>query len=362
MAFPDPFTAALLQAVVLLALVRALDVYEREPVKLLALMAVWGAVGATSIALLGNNAISALLPEDVDAVWGAAISAPLVEEVAKGLALVAAFLASIWTAKRFGNAEFNGPTDGMVYGVAVGVGFAFAENNFYLLQEERLQDGLAVLDLREGFFNLNTLAHGIYTGLFGAGLGMATWTRDKVARVLWPLGGLALGMALHALHNGLVSLVLVREYGFQATADLFLDAPLPDPLIERMIETADATVGAMKVLDYALVPLFLLALGLWVRHQRRVLVHELQEEVATGLVTPAEVRFASHYGLRLTWYARLVMAGRFEQLSAVRRAYAELAELAFAKWRRRVGDGPEAAVESRRVAVRRLRAEEVSVP
>jgi RsiW-degrading membrane proteinase PrsW (M82 family) len=94
MAFPDPFTAALLQAVVLLAIVRALDVYEREPVRILAVMALWGAVGATSLSLVGNGIVDGLLPEDVAAVWGAAISAPLVEEVAKGIALVVAFLAS----------------------------------------------------------------------------------------------------------------------------------------------------------------------------------------------------------------------------------------------------------------------------
>jgi hypothetical protein len=156
--------------------------------------------------------------------------------------------------------------------------------------------------------------------------------------------------------------VLVREYGFQTTADLFLGAPLPDPLIERMIESADATVAAIAVLDYALVPLFLLGLVLWVRHQRRVLVHELEEEVAAGVVTPPEARLATRYGQRLAWYARLLLRGRFEQLGTARRAYAELAELAFAKWRRRVGDGPDAAVERRRVAVRRLRGEEARVP
>jgi hypothetical protein len=60
--------------------------------------------------------------------FGPAIAALLVEEVAKGFALVIAFCLSWWAARRFGFLEFEELTDGIVYGAAVGLGFAFTED------------------------------------------------------------------------------------------------------------------------------------------------------------------------------------------------------------------------------------------
>src|SRR5918994_7737764 len=125
-------TFALIQAVVFLLLLRFLDLYEREPLSVLALMAAWGAVGGAILSTAGNEAIAALLPPKIEAGLGSAISGPLVEECAKGLALVAAFVLSHWAFERFGFLEFEGVTDGIVYGAAVGLGFAFTEDLLYL--------------------------------------------------------------------------------------------------------------------------------------------------------------------------------------------------------------------------------------
>ena len=85
----DPFGAddlilayALLQAVVALLLVRFLDLYEREPIAICAVMFLWGAIVAAILASLGNTVLQGELPRDVDAVLGPAISAPVVEELA----------------------------------------------------------------------------------------------------------------------------------------------------------------------------------------------------------------------------------------------------------------------------------------
>src|SRR3712207_4220500 len=96
-------------------------------------MAAWGATGAMAISKVGNEIVLGSLPPAVREVFGPAISGPLVEEPAKGLALLVAFLLSYLAAKLFGFLELEGVTDGIVYGAAVGLGFAFTEDLFYLL-------------------------------------------------------------------------------------------------------------------------------------------------------------------------------------------------------------------------------------
>jgi protease PrsW len=129
---------ALIHSAAFLLLIRFLDLYEREPLSVLALMAVWGAVGAAIISGWANERAIGLLETlfpKTTAVFGLAIVGPLVEEFAKGIALVVAFLLSLWAARRFGFLEFEGVTDGIVYGAAVGLGFAFTEDLLYLFNE-----------------------------------------------------------------------------------------------------------------------------------------------------------------------------------------------------------------------------------
>src|SRR5215203_3765661 len=187
-------TFALIQAVVFVLLIRYLDLYEREPLSVLAIMAAWGATGAVALSLVGNGIVLGLLPPAVGETFGPAIAAPLVEEAAKGLALVIAFCLSWWAARRFGFLEFEGLTDGIVYGAAVGLGFAFTEDLLYLLNvanEQGLGAGLKEYATRVDFFGAGQLGHAVYTGAFGAGLGLATWSRGWTRWLGFPLLGLA---------------------------------------------------------------------------------------------------------------------------------------------------------------------------
>src|SRR5688572_163024 len=113
-------TYALIQAAVLLLLLRFLDLYERNSLSLMALMALWGGTGAAVLALVGNEILRSPLSPDAKLVFGDAVSAPVVEELAKGLALAAAVLASRSIAKRFGVTLFDGVSAGVVYGASVG--------------------------------------------------------------------------------------------------------------------------------------------------------------------------------------------------------------------------------------------------
>src|SRR5947208_15695168 len=112
-ALNDPgfyLTFAVVQAIVLLLLIWSLDFYERQPLVLVMLMAFWGGTGAAVIALAGNSSVKGLLSGDTQTVFGDAISAPVVEEIAKGLALVVAIGPIRWLAKRFGVTIFEGLT------------------------------------------------------------------------------------------------------------------------------------------------------------------------------------------------------------------------------------------------------------
>jgi hypothetical protein len=79
-------TYAVIQALVVLFVIRLFDAYEREPLSLVVLMAIWGATGAAALALAGNEAVRHVLSPDASIVFGNAVAPPVIEESAKGLA------------------------------------------------------------------------------------------------------------------------------------------------------------------------------------------------------------------------------------------------------------------------------------
>jgi RsiW-degrading membrane proteinase PrsW (M82 family) len=138
------------------------------------------------------------LPPKIEAGLRSAISGPLVEECAKGLALVAAFVLSHWAFERFGFLEFEGVTDGIVYGAAVGLGFAFTEDLLYLWTYTSAlgpETGLNAYLGRVDFFGVGQLYHPVYTATLGVRLGLATWSRSWKGRVGFPVLGLAAAIA-----------------------------------------------------------------------------------------------------------------------------------------------------------------------
>jgi hypothetical protein len=301
-------------------------------------MCAWGAIGAVAIAAPANTAIEDILSEDVALVWGPAISAPLVEEVAKGVALLVAFLVSRRLSRRSAVPEFDGPTDGMVYGAAVGLGFAFAENNWYFLQSAYdlgVSGGLGVLDYREGFLNLNTLSHAVYTGTFGAALGLAFWSRSTMRAVGVALFGLLLAALMHAIHNGLQSLVLVREVGLAQTADAFAGRPLPGDVADSVESAAADADTALQVFDYLLAAAFVAALVLFTLHQRGALRRELAREVASGAVSDQDAAIATSLSRRAATYLGLMRGRRWDELRRLRAANRTTIQRAFESRRRR---------------------------
>ena len=227
------------------------DRYEREPGWLVLVTFIWGAIPAIIVSLIAEIAVGApfvqvpgSLTENL--VTGS-IVAPIVEELAKGMALLGIFY---WRRQ-----EFDGVLDGLVYGALVGFGFAMTENFLYFvgaLSEGGIGAMSVLIFLRAILFGLN---HAFYTGLFGIGLGLARNQTNPGTRATLAVTGLIVAILAHALHNLGASLVEVN------VASL---------LISLMV--AGAAVG-----------LTLLAIGLSWQHERKVLLAELTPEVGNLL-------------------------------------------------------------------------------
>ena len=339
--FDEPgfyLTFAVVQAVLLLVLIWLLDLYERQPLGLILLMAFWGATGAPLIALAGNRSVRGLLDGNTQTVFGNAISAPLVEEGAKGLALVVAIGPLRWLARRFGVSIFEGLTAGIVYGAAVGIGFAFTEDFFYLLQRAQTQGldaGLNLFVYRRDFFGPAVLHHPLFTAAFGAGLGLAAWSTRRAAKIVFPVLGLAVAIAMHAANNGAVELVLTLSYGIDAAA-AWTTGAVVTPAVES---TGSNVTILLRLLDYVYIAVFLAAAALWLRYQRGVIRAELVEEVGTGLVGQGDIDEITRPRRRFDHAWRLFRSGQLEQWRHIRRLQRALVRLALTKWRvRRFGE------------------------
>jgi len=168
-----------------------LDRYEREPIHLLAVTFLWGALPALVVAVLAEVGIANLGGNIFAPGQEATLIAPLVEEPLKALALIALFL--------FMRREFNGVLDGIVYGALIGFGFAMSENMlYYLANPDRL---VPLWLLRSVLFGFN---HAFFTSIVGIALGLVRLERRRWLGYAVLPAALALAIAMHALHNAAV--------------------------------------------------------------------------------------------------------------------------------------------------------------
>jgi RsiW-degrading membrane proteinase PrsW (M82 family) len=296
-----PVTFAVIQTVILLLAIRLLDPYEHEPLSLLGIMAVWGATGASLIAWDSNASDRAV---------------PIVEETAKGTALVIAFLLAYGFSRRFGGRRLEGATAGLVYGAAIGLGFAFTEDVQY-----GLTFGIHKLIVRRDYLGYGSLTHALFTAVFGVGLGLAFVTRRKLMRVVWPVAGLLLAITLHELNNGLKS--------FSGRVVMAL---------------AFASAGT--------------AIWFWLAFQRGVITDELTTEAQHGLVSPRDIKLTPRYWRRQKRRWDLLRAAQLQRARAEEVLHTQLARLAFAKRRYDESVPAEAKnVTDLREATRRAKAE-----
>ena len=281
------------QALLYLFFIRAVDLYERESLRYVIPIFIWGFAVATTVSLVFNTiasiTISSIAGNEAASFLTAVFVAPPVEETAKGLALLIAFLVAYAAARRRGLVEFAGVMDGIVYGSAVGFGFAIAEDILY-----GMQYGAETFLVRRIF---GGFAHAAFTSLTGIGIGLIPWVSSGFLKVLFPLLGLFAAIVLHA--------------AFNFTATVF--GPVA------------------YVAMFVVILLYIVLIIVWLALERRMIRAELREEVDAGTVTPEEYSILPSYFRKTGYYLRLIFSGRFSTWRRARRVHGAAVDLAIAK-------------------------------
>lgn len=258
-------------------LVYLLDLYEREPISLLIAAFVWGAVAATTLSAVGNAGWGVVVARiggpEFAARWTAALTAPFVEEILKGLGVVLIVLIA--------RDEVDDVMDGFVYGALCGLGFAVVEDVFYFVAVF----GGDVGGVLEGFFvrviASGLYSHVLYTGLVGMAVGTLITRRDGRSRRerLGPAALLAGAAVLgHFLWNSPI-LEFFPAHPWEG-GEWFV------------IPLATAVKGLPLLL------FVVLAVRLAHARERRWLGAALMSEVEQGAVTPDELAILERPGAR----------------------------------------------------------------
>jgi RsiW-degrading membrane proteinase PrsW (M82 family) len=311
-----------------------LDRHEKEPLPLLVVAFVWGAIPAVVLAIVleivAGIPLEQLLSETTVEAATSNIIAPMVEELVKAIILVVLFIAY----KR----EFDNVLDGIVYGAMVGLGFAFVENILYL-GGEAIDTGsvggmVALWIFRAGLFGLN---HSMFTAMTGAALGLARSLRRPMLKGLVPVLGIVAAMAFHAAHNTLVTQV----------ASIALDEADVTPLLGACVAIFAADWGGILLV-------FVLAM-VSASREAHVMRETLIEEVALGRFTPDEYETLVSGRKRLSARWAVLFTRGWRPWRQLGKFFDLATELAFRKHRMHDGDLIHQNISARDIA--KLRAE-----
>lgn len=239
---------------IVVALVWWVDRYDREPLHLVALIFLWGASAAPLLSVTVFHVIDRLLggiAESTNLSWiGIGLVTPMIEEIAKavGVVLVVVF-----------SSKFDNPTDGVVYGTAVGLGFAVSENVMYgVTAGVHLHNVAGVLLLVGGRTLLSAGVHALSCATFGGILGHAVLCGRLPGKILWATTGLLAAVLLHGSWN--LALLWVGPVGENGAPRLWL--------------------AAMPVLYLV----YVTVLALVLHSEHRIIKKQLGNEVELGLV------------------------------------------------------------------------------
>jgi protease PrsW len=312
--------AGVLQTILYLLFIRAIDLYEREPLRYVVPVFIWGFAVATTISLVFNTLASmtfeAVATRQVADFLTAVFVAPVVEESTKGLALFIIFVVAYLASRRRRLIEFAGVMDGIVYGSAVGFGFALAEDILY-----GVQFGAETFLVRR---ILGGFAHAAFTSLTGIGIGLIPFVQNRALRIIPPLLGLLGAILLHATFNFLATTLGLAAYLFM----------------------------------FVVVLVYLVVIVVCLAFERHVIRVELRDEVDRGLISAEEYAILPTYFRRTGYYLSLIFSGRLGEWFGVCKVHSATVDLAFAKRLARRWPTPtrEERVQALRQKILRLRA------
>ncbi len=230
----------------------AMDRYDREPVWLILVNFSWGAFGAVAIVLIVSAVHGIFLHPDLYV--RTIVIAPLYEEFIKGLFL-------LWTVRKN---QFDNLTDGIVYGMAIGLGFGMTENFLYFLSSSGVEDWIFRIIFRSLF---TVVLHAMATGVFGAFVGSTKFS-DPDLRLPKRALGLALAITMHVIWNWALS----------------IGTPLSFALV--MVFFFMNLIVILGITQISLAS------------ERKLLYRELMEESLAGLIPAAHVPFLISYRKR----------------------------------------------------------------
>lgn len=289
-----PLLAAFLPTALYTLLLWWLDRYEKEPLHLLLVTFVWGAVPALFLALLAELTLAPATHALIGPAAQTTIIAPVVEEVLKALVLIGIFV--------FARREFNGVLDGIIYGALVGFGFAMSENILYF--QAYSDQLLSVWLLRSVIFGFN---HAFFTSIVGIALGLVRYEQRRwVGYVAVPVG-LWLAILLHAIHNTSAQLGAVG-------------------------------LSLAWIIDNGGVIVVLATVVLSQRQEQHWINSELDEEIALDIITMEHFECALHPALRSRVELQALLTRGWLHHRRIRRFHHLLTELAFVKHQLRHGD------------------------
>ena len=310
-----------------------LDRHEKEPWWLLGGAFAWGAIVATAWSGLANSLFFAVvhaLTGAEQASWQitASVSAPVVEELSKGVAI--AGIALVF------RHHFDNVLDGMIYGAMVGMGFAWFENiTYYMQSSEEGVGSMVQLSVVRGVFN-GVSTHATFSALAGVGFGYARLASSRWKGWLAIGASLLLAMGAHVAWNSFSGVIAVIP-GDGASA-FFVGVPL-----------------AMLVLALPFGLLLLAVLGMCWAHENRVIVEHLADE-APEVCAPSTLRELVPARRRSMRGARRLLTEGPGSWWRTRRRHQALVDLAFAKWHasREGREGPDPTVVALRERLRRM--------
>lgn len=324
-----------------------LDRNEREPIYLVLTSLFWGGVMATGASGLLNTINGVLfqsmtLNPSLANQMTASLSAPPVEEITKGLALLFIYL--------FFTKELDSILDGIVYGALVGLGFAVFENYTYYFNAGAAESNSVasfasatlLVYVRGVITGIGT--HACFTAMTGAGFGAFRVMRSGVLRWFMPVIGLTLAIFSHFAWNTFTGLFMFAPENLGVT--MFVSLPL-----------------AVVVLQFPFLLLVFVTAGFALRHERNIIEKYLHTE-RKSVVDPSEITNLVPYRRKLFFSLRLLMAFNVHNFFHQRKRQKLLIKLALERWHMDKEDqlGDTNAAHSHAVRVTALRRQLLATP
>jgi len=299
-----------------LYVVRRLDRNEKEPWRLVLVAFAWGAIVATSMVIWGESLWGAIAERTLVPGPGLdasnAFSAGLLEELAKGIAVLLLFLVM--------RNEFDDVVDGIVYGAAVGLGFNFMESIAYMTNLYAIfsPDGAGGYAAGFQWYARQVLGlffgHATYTALIGAGIGIARQMPGRREKVIAIASGFLVAIAAH--------------FSWDAWLAFF---PIEGSVL-GLVEIHLRTLIMTGPFTAAVIALLLSGIQI----EGRALADQFRKEVAegSGAILPPEVDVLSSPRRRLSERLRVLGRGGLRAYLALARLQTAQLDLAMERWHR----------------------------